>query len=192
MSRPNSPAFRRSRFFASLARRASHSVHDFRRILARNYDDAVHVAHDDVAGMNQRSRADDVDVHVARRFLHGSLRGDRARERRELHGGQVGDVAHARVNHQSLDSVRPARSRQQFPEKSVGGIGMRRHDQDVSRFAHFDGGMKHQVIAGVAQHGHGRARDARGRINRPHVRQHQARAALRFVHRGGAELAEFP
>ena len=68
---------------------------------------------------------------------------------------------------------------------------MRGHDQDVSRLAHFDGGMEHQVIAWMAKHGHGRAADPRRRINRPHVGQHQAGAALRFVNSGCAELPKY-
>jgi hypothetical protein len=88
--------------------------------------------------------------------------------------------------------MRLARSGQQFAEKSVGGIGMSRHDQGVARPAHLDGGMEHQVVARMAKHGHRGAGDPRGRINRPHIGKHQSRATLRLVHRGCAKLPEFP
>ena len=56
--------------------------------------------------------------------------------------------------------------------------------------AQLDRGVDHQVVAGLAQHRDRRTRHARRVINRPHIRRQQARAALRFVDRGHAHLAE--
>ena len=53
-----------------------------------------------------------------------------------------------------------------------------------------DGRVDHQVVAGLARDGDRAARGLRRRIDRPHVRTHQPRAALRFVDGGDAELAE--
>ena len=51
-------------------------------------------------------------------------------------------------------------------------------------------GMDHQVVAGAAEHGDGAAGDARGGVDRPHVRTQQPAPPLRFVHGGDAGRAE--
>ena len=108
----------------------------------------------------------------------------------KVHRGEVGDVANAGVDDQADDAVRARRLGQQLAEHAVGRFRRRRHHQDVARRADSIGGVDHQVVARRARDGDGAAGRFRRRIDRPHVRTHQAGAPLRFVHGGDAELAE--
>ena len=90
---------RRPRAGAQAARTcaASSRAHD---------DDAVVVGDDDVAGSDVGPGAHDRRLHVARRLLDGPLGADGLGPHRESHGRQLGDVAHARVDHETAHAVR--------------------------------------------------------------------------------------
>ena len=65
------------------------------------------------------------------------------------------------------------------------------HHQHVARLADLDRRVDHQVVARLATDRDRRPRDLGGGINRPHVRLHQAGAALRFVDGGDAHFAQY-
>ena len=79
------------------------------------------------------------------------------------------------------------RGGQQLAEHAVGRRRRVGHHQHVARPAHLDGGVDHQVVARVARHGDGRARQPHALLDRPEVRAGEAPAADRLVHGGGAE-----
>ena len=81
--------------------------------------------------------------------------------------------------------------RQQFAKHAVGGVGRARHHQHVTRLADFNRRVNHDVVAGLATDRDSRPRDLGGRINRAQIRLHQAGAALRFVHCGDAQFAQY-
>src|SRR5262249_41921099 len=152
--------------------------------------DAVLIADDDVARANRRARANDLDVDRPRTGFDRTLGRDGFRPYRKTHLSQIGYVTHARVDHESHDSMRAARGRQQLAEHAVGRFGGRGDDQRVARPADFDRGMDHQIITGLTRYSDRRRRHASRQINRAHVRTHQPRAALRLVYGGDALKTE--
>src|SRR6516164_5382149 len=83
-----------------------------RRRPARHDDDAVGVADDDVTWADESAGADDRDIHRAGGRLDRALRADRLRPHWKGHRGDVGDVAHARIDGQPRDAARTRGHRQ--------------------------------------------------------------------------------
>src|SRR5690606_5988666 len=75
-------------------------------------------------------------------------------------------------------------------ERAVRARGGGGDHHDVAGAALLDGCVDHQVVARPAQHGDGRAADARALLDRPQVGAEVAGAAERLVHGGDAELGE--
>src|SRR3954470_2408903 len=96
----------------------------FRRIgrLLRNArwhdDDAIHVGHDDIAGIDRRTGANHRDVHRTQRRLHGAAGADGAGKHREFHLGQVHHVADAAIDDQALGAAGAKTGGEQIAEEA--------------------------------------------------------------------------
>jgi hypothetical protein len=101
-------------------------------------------------------------------------------------------VAAAGVDDEADHAARAQRGRQQFPEHAVGVVGGAADHQHVAFLALLDRDMDHPVVAGLRQHGNGRAADRGAGINRPQIRLHQAGTAERLVRGGDAAGGERP
>ena len=180
MSRPRTPPASFSRLPASFCSRSA-ALRAVSGAVAGHDDHAVVVGHDDVARVDERAGHDDRHVDRAGRRLHRALRRDRARPDREVHRGQLRDVADAGVEDDADRSVGPQRGREQFADRAVGGRARRRDDEDVAGAYLLDGRVDHEVVAGMAEHGDRPAGDAAARVDRAQVGGEHAGAALRLV-----------
>ena len=88
----------------------------------------------------------------------------------------------------SMTSARAPRAmktrREQIAEIAVRAFGGDRRDDDVAGLDLLGDDMHHPIVAGMQQHGDGRAGDLRAGIDRPHIGLHQADAAHRLMHGG--------
>src|SRR5262249_25488942 len=66
----------------------------------------------------------------------------------------------------------------------------RRNDKDVARAALLDRDMDHPVVTWGQGHRYGRPGDTHARIDRSHIRAHEAAAALRLVDGSDTAFAE--
>ncbi len=103
---------------------------------------------------------------------------------------EILDVAHAGVDDEPEHAARLERRREQVAEHAVGVRRADGDDHDVAGLRELDGDVQHPVVAGMQQHRDRAAADARARIDRPHVRLEQSRAALRLVHGSDSVLAQ--
>src|SRR5690606_30157654 len=156
----------------------------------RYHDHAVIVGADHVARVDVGAGADHRNVHRTEGRLDGALGADRLREDRELHLGQVFDVADTAVDDQALGAARHEAGRQQVAEEAVGAVGGHGGDDDVARLNLFGDDVHHPVVTGVQQHGNGSAAGVGAGVDGAHVGLHQADAAHRFVDGGDAKLGE--
>ena len=159
-------------------------------LLPLNHANPVHIGDNHIARQDQRARAGHRNVDRSGGRLYCPLRMDGFRPYRKIHRRQLANVADPGVDDQSQHPVRHQRGRQQIAKHAIGRVRGCRHHQNVAGFAHLDRGVDHQVIAGLAQHRHRRARRFSRGVDRPHVRFHQAGAALRLVDRSHAQFAQ--
>ena len=181
MSRPRTPPASFSRLPASFCSRSAALRAVSGAESAGHHDHAVVVGHDDVARVDERAGHDDRHVDRAGGGLHRSLRGDRARPHREVHRGQLRDVADAGVDDDADRALGAQRGREQLADRAVGGWARRRDDQDVAGPHLLHGRVDHEVVAGMAEHRDRAAGDAAARVDRAQVGGEHAGAALRLV-----------
>src|ERR1700722_501607 len=84
----------------------------------------------------------------------------------------------------------PQRGREQLAERPVTRGRGGRDNHDVTRLALLHRGVNHQVVAGPADDGDGRAADSRPWVDRAQARPEVARAADGLVHGGDTELGQ--
>ena len=124
------------------------------------------------------------------RRLHRALARHVPAPHRESHRPEIARVADAGVDHESADPPRHQRGGEQVAEHPVRrrrGVG---HDEDVARLTDLDRGVDHEVVAGVARHGHRAAGDPHVVLDRADVDAEEAAAADRLVHGGGTDRGE--
>ena len=170
--------------------RSSESRQNLGRRLARHDHHAVHIGHDHVAGIHERAGADHRDVDRPGRRLHRALRVIAL-----AHTGKSISVrsSTSRTPASMTRPTRRARAETASRSPNIPSVltGRGGHDQDVARWHSSTATCIIQLSPGWQQHGdRGCPAPARRRIDRPHVGLHQARAALRLVHGGDAQLAE--
>ena len=133
-------------------------------------------------GSTSAPATDDRHVDRAGRRLHRALRGDRARPDREAHRGQLRDVADAGVRRRcrSRPAARSEVASSSPNMPSVDGEVVVTTSTSPGR-ALLDGRVDHEVVAGMAEHGHRPAGDAAARVDGAQVGGEHPGAALRLV-----------
>ncbi len=160
------------------------------RLVASDHDDAVVVGTDHVARVDRDTADHDRDVDRTRRRLDGALARHVSAPHRESHRPEIARVADAGIDHEAADAPRHQRRGEQVAEHPVRRRRGVRDHEDVAGLADLDRGMDHEVVAGVARHGHGTPGHPHVELDRPDVDAEEPAPTDRLVHRGGTDRGE--